>query len=87
MWNLSSEATLDKMKENKVFMKHLEINRIFISMTTLTTVVQEVWVWCAISHPNQTCRDKVKEELNHQLSLAEDCKLNQCLVWASQHNL
>eukprot|EP00957_Ditylum_brightwellii_P002797 215117-Ditylum_brightwellii.AAC.1 len=86
MWNLSPETTLEKMKENRPFIKHLEVNRIFINMTMLMTVVQEVWVWCAILHPNQTCQDKAKAELNNQLSLVEDCKLNQYLVWASRND-
>eukprot|EP00957_Ditylum_brightwellii_P024893 1882316-Ditylum_brightwellii.AAC.1 len=28
MWNLASEVTLEKMKENRAFMTHLKINRI-----------------------------------------------------------
>eukprot|EP00957_Ditylum_brightwellii_P005428 414616-Ditylum_brightwellii.AAC.1 len=60
MWNLDSEITLEKMKENRAFMSHLEINKIFINVTTLTTVVREVWVWRGMSHPNQTCRDEAK---------------------------
>eukprot|EP00957_Ditylum_brightwellii_P194027 14777059-Ditylum_brightwellii.AAC.1 len=74
------------MKENRAFMKHLEVNKIFINVTTLTAVVQEIWVWCAISHPNQTCRDKAKAELNSWLSLDKDCKLNQHLIWAKKNN-
>eukprot|EP00957_Ditylum_brightwellii_P138195 10534941-Ditylum_brightwellii.AAC.1 len=55
-------------------------------MTMLTMVVHEIWIWCAISHPNQTCRDEAKAELNSWLSLDEDCKLNQYLVWAKKNN-
>eukprot|EP00957_Ditylum_brightwellii_P138785 10578978-Ditylum_brightwellii.AAC.2 len=39
MWNLASEVPLEQMKENRAFMSHLEINKIFINVTTLTPVV------------------------------------------------
>eukprot|EP00957_Ditylum_brightwellii_P190592 14508483-Ditylum_brightwellii.AAC.1 len=74
------------MKENRALMTHLEINRIFINVTTLITVVREVWVWCAMSHPNQMCRDEAKEELNTCLALDEECELNQYLVWAKKND-
>eukprot|EP00957_Ditylum_brightwellii_P104353 7948017-Ditylum_brightwellii.AAC.2 len=80
MWNLASEVTLQTMKKNRAFMQQLAVHKIFINVTTLTTVKREVWVWCAMSHPNQTCRDEAKAELNTRLALEnEACKLTQYL--------
>eukprot|EP00957_Ditylum_brightwellii_P146134 11126247-Ditylum_brightwellii.AAC.2 len=40
-----------------------------------------------MSHPNQTCRDEAKVELNTRLALNEECELNQYLVWAKKNNI
>eukprot|EP00957_Ditylum_brightwellii_P149455 11381373-Ditylum_brightwellii.AAC.1 len=68
-WNISSDVRLDMMKENCAFMTHLKVNRIFINVKKLTTAKRDLWVWCALSHPNQTCRDKAVGELNSRLCI------------------
>eukprot|EP00957_Ditylum_brightwellii_P201675 15326696-Ditylum_brightwellii.AAC.5 len=86
IWNLASEMALEKMKENRTFITHLKVNSIFINVTMLRTTERELWVWCAIYHPNQTCRDKAKTELNMCLSTMGSCKLSQYLVWAKKND-
>eukprot|EP00957_Ditylum_brightwellii_P101881 7765218-Ditylum_brightwellii.AAC.1 len=41
---------------------------------------QDVWVWCATSHPNQTFRDDTTKELIRRLSITGDVKLQQYLT-------
>eukprot|EP00957_Ditylum_brightwellii_P060738 4611614-Ditylum_brightwellii.AAC.1 len=77
---------LDTMKENRAFMTHLKVNRIFINMTKLTTAKRDLWVWCALSHPNQTCRDKAVGELNSRLCIEGTVELNQYLTKGTKDN-
>eukprot|EP00957_Ditylum_brightwellii_P105319 8029198-Ditylum_brightwellii.AAC.1 len=41
---------------------------------------KDLWVWCALSHPNQTCRDKAVWELNSWLCIEGTVELNQYLT-------
>eukprot|EP00957_Ditylum_brightwellii_P127625 9732853-Ditylum_brightwellii.AAC.1 len=68
------------MKENRAFMMHLKVNRIFINVTKLTTAKRDLWAWCALSHPNQTYRGKVVGELNSRICIEGTVKLNQYLT-------
>eukprot|EP00957_Ditylum_brightwellii_P205284 15343182-Ditylum_brightwellii.AAC.2 len=79
-WNITSKVKLDTMKENRAFMRHLNVNNIFNNVTRLTTSKRDLWVWCALSHLNQTCWDKVVEELNSCLSISRAVELNQYLT-------
>eukprot|EP00957_Ditylum_brightwellii_P054883 4160117-Ditylum_brightwellii.AAC.1 len=80
MWYLSSDVKLETMKENRAFMQHLKTHHIFINVTTLTTAERDLWVWCTISHPSQTCRDKATDELNRRLTMEGQVKLHQYLT-------
>eukprot|EP00957_Ditylum_brightwellii_P090257 6873768-Ditylum_brightwellii.AAC.1 len=62
------------------FMTHLKVNHIFINVTKLTTAKRNLWVWCALSHPNQTCTDKAVGELNSRLCIKWTNELNQYLT-------
>eukprot|EP00957_Ditylum_brightwellii_P018931 1423637-Ditylum_brightwellii.AAC.1 len=79
-WNITSEVKLDAIKENKAFMRHFNSNNIFINVTRLTVAKRDLWVWCALSHPNQTYQDKVVEELNSHLSISGAVEFNQYLT-------
>eukprot|EP00957_Ditylum_brightwellii_P167441 12746721-Ditylum_brightwellii.AAC.1 len=68
------------MKGNRVFMTHLTVNKIFINVTNLTTVRRDLWVWCTLSHLNQTCQNKAVEELNQQLNITGTVELSQYLT-------
>eukprot|EP00957_Ditylum_brightwellii_P143746 10952365-Ditylum_brightwellii.AAC.1 len=56
------------------------MNHVFISVMRLTTAKRDLWVWCAIVHPNHTCRDKALGELSRHLSITGTVELNQYLT-------
>eukprot|EP00957_Ditylum_brightwellii_P110049 8394293-Ditylum_brightwellii.AAC.1 len=83
--HLSLGVKLETMKENRAFMQHLQTHRIFINVTALTMAERDIWVWCTILHPNQTCRDKATDELNRPLAMEGQIKLCQYITRGGQN--